>query len=88
MVGSPFAIKTPSNFHGLDRNIPLRFWSILTLLHHAIPADFSGAFSGWDSLVLPCPSGVLLDSDLLTGKDTEEHGTHCDLIIYHPGSGH
>ena len=68
-------------------HIPLRLWSMVTWLHHAIPADFSGALSCCKSPVLP------LDSDPVTGKAAEEVWTLrwlllFDMVHYHARSSH
>lgn len=57
----------------------LRFWSMLTELHHAIPVYFSGALSYCDSPVLPRLKDLLMASDLVTGKATEELCTFCHV---------
>lgn len=43
------------------RNIPLRFRSLLTCLHHAVLSDFSGALSCCESPIPPHSKGVLLE---------------------------
>ena len=53
-----------SSWHGFHKMLETFLWD---------SRDFSDALSYCGSLVLPHPKGVLLDSDLVTGKATEEH---------------
>lgn len=48
-------------------NIPLRFWSMLTWLHHAISAYLTAAHSSCRSHFPTYPWGTLLHSDAVTG---------------------
>ena len=96
----PLLSKQPQ-FFGMTRcwkdSVPCRHYCIMQFLQICQ----LHAHSCCESVVLPHPKGVLLDSDLMTGKATEEHWTHyhvhetsskrllpCDMVHYHAGSSH
>lgn len=68
-------------------NAPLRLSSVLTWLHHFVPADLSAAHThATDPLFLPHPTGTLLDSELATLKAYEVYAQpplHPDMLHYH-----
>ena len=55
------------------------FCTVLTWLHHFIPAALSAAHLCCRSLVLPHPRDVQLGSDLVTGEATEVNWAHCHV---------
>lgn len=57
-------------------------WSMLTWLLHTVPADFAGALLSLRISHSTTSQRCYLDSDLTTGKLTEEHWTYWRLTQY------
>ena len=65
-----------SSWPGFHKMLKTFLWDSVPCwhdLHHTISADLSDTHSSCESPFLPHPKGVLLHSDPVTGKATEEH---------------